>query len=168
MNQFIALNSRNGQRTFLPRLRSRLRSNQEGSAVIEMAVTLPLVMLIMTGIFSFSMSLYQKLQLAEAVSNAGHMLAVDRGDHDPCATATNAIYNAAPGLSRTSLTIAITLNGNPETSSSCPGSGTTSPNTDLAEGSNALIQVSYPSSLSVYGRNFGGFDLVSQVTEVVQ
>lgn len=58
-------------------------SDSEGGALVEMAVTLPLIMLIMTGIFSFSMALYQKLQLAETVAAAGRQLAVDRGDHDP-------------------------------------------------------------------------------------
>jgi len=48
-----------------------------------MAVTLPIVMAVMTGIFSFSIALYQKLQLAEAVSNAGHMLVTDGGDNGP-------------------------------------------------------------------------------------
>lgn len=161
--------STNGQGNFISSLSGKsFLSDNEGSAIIEMAVSLPLIMLIMTGIFSFSVALYQKLQLAEAVSNAGHYLAVARGDHDPCATATAAVQNAAPGLSTKSLTITIILNGTTETSSSCPGTGTTGANTDLAEGKNAQIKVTYPTALNVYGRSFASFNLQSQVTEVVQ
>ena len=82
----------------IARLRGLFGTDSEGGALVEMAVTLPIVMAVMTGIFSFSIALYQKLQLAEAVSNAGHLLATDRGDTDPCTTATNAVYAAAPGL----------------------------------------------------------------------
>jgi hypothetical protein len=52
----------------------------QGGAPVEMAVSLPVVLLLMTGIFSFSTALYQKLQLAEAVSNAGRVLAAERED----------------------------------------------------------------------------------------
>ena len=152
-------------------------SDSEGGALVEMAVTLPLIMLIMTGIFSFSMALYQKLQLAEAVAAAGRQLAVDRGSHDPCADVTNAIDNGAPGLSQSTLNqgIVITINGTVEPSGSCPGSGTTGANADLsnAQGQNAQVQVTYPTTLSVVniwggGSNFGSVNLISQVTEVVQ
>ena len=61
------------------RVRTFLRSREEGGALVEMAVTLPIVMVIMTGVFSFSIALYQKLQLAEAVSVGGRQLAVARG-----------------------------------------------------------------------------------------
>ena len=160
------------------RVRRFLRSDSEGGALVEMAVTLPLIMLIMTGIFSFSMALYQKLQLAEAVAAAGRELAIDRGSHDPCADITSAIDNGAPGLNQTTLNngIVITINGITEPSGSCPGSGTTGSNTDLenAKGLNVQIQVTYPTTLSVvnvWGNGTGGFsslNLISQVTEVVQ
>jgi Flp pilus assembly protein TadG len=144
------------------------RNREEGSALVEMAVTLPLIMLIMTGVFSFSVALYQKLQLAEAVSNAGRYLAVDRGDHDPCATAVNAIYAAAPGLKSSSITITVTLNGVKNTSGTCPGTGTATPNSNLAEGSNAMIQASFPTGVAVFGAKYATFNLASQITEVVQ
>ncbi|HEX4285006.1 MAG TPA: TadE family protein [Terracidiphilus sp.] len=165
------------KKSILSRIRRFLRSDSEGGALVEMAVTLPLIMLIMTGIFSFSMALYQKLQLAEAVAAAGRQLAVSRGSHDPCADVTNAIYNGAPGLDKTSLNqgLVITINGHTETSASCPGPGATGANADLdgAEGQNALVKVTYPTMLNVLniwgtGPGFGSVNLVSQVTEVVQ
>jgi len=164
-------------KSMISRVRRFLHSNSEGGALVEMAVTLPLIMLIMTGIFSFSMALSQKLQLAEAVAAAGRQLAVDRGSHDPCADVQNAIDNGAPGLSQATLNngIVIKINGKTEPSGTCPGSGTTGANTDLnnAQGESAYIQVTYPTTLSVVniwggGSNFGSVNLISQVTEVVQ
>ncbi len=40
--------------------------DNEGGALVEMAISLPILLLIMTGIFSFSVALYQKLQLARS------------------------------------------------------------------------------------------------------
>ncbi len=164
-------------KSVISRVRRFLHSDSEGGALVEMAVTLPLIMLIMTGIFSFSMALYQKLQLAEAVAAAGRQLAVDRGAHDPCADVQNAIDNGAPGLSQATLNqgIVLTINGKTEPTGTCPGPGTTGAEADLeaAQGFNVQIQVTYPTTLSVVniwggGSNFGSVNLISQVTEVVQ
>jgi Flp pilus assembly protein TadG len=137
---------------------------EEGGALVEMAVTLPLIMLIMTGIFSFSIAIYQKLQLAEAVSNGGHYLAVDRGDTDPCLTVANAIYAAAPGLNQGSLSLTFTINGGASTGPTCASSSAS-----MVSGGTAQIQASYPCTLSVYGMNFASnCSLQTQITEVVQ
>jgi Flp pilus assembly protein TadG len=144
-------------------------SDSEGGALVEMAVTLPVIMAVMTGIFSFSIALYQKLQLAEAVSNAGHMLATDRGDNDPCTTATNALYAAGPGLKQSSLSITYTLNGHGY------GSGVTScaaspgvANANMVANGSAQIQVTYPCVLAVYGLRYSSCTISSQITEDVQ
>lgn len=144
-----------------------IRSMEEGGALVEMAVTLPLLMMIMTGIFSFSVAIYQKLQLAEAVSNGGHYLAVDRGDSDPCKTVANAIYNAAPGLNPNSMSLTFTINGT-QSGPTCPGSSGTA-NANMVSGGNAQIDATYPCALGVYGANFAGTcSLKSEITEVIQ
>lgn len=139
---------------------------EEGGALVETAVTLPLIMMIMTGIFSFSIAIYQKLQLTEAVSNGGHYLAVDRGDSDPCQTVANAIYNAAPGLSSSAMSLSFTINGGSPTGPTCSGSNGA---TNMVTNATAEIQASYPCSLSVYGMSFASnCSLQTQITEVVQ
>jgi Flp pilus assembly protein TadG len=138
--------------------------SEEGGALVETAVTLPLIMMIMTGIFSFSIAIYQKLQLAEAVSNGGHYLAVDRGDTDPCKTVANAIYSAAPGLSQSSMSLTFTINGGGSTGPTCASSASS-----MVSGGTAEIQASYPCTLSVYGMNFASnCSLQTQITEIVQ
>ncbi|MGO9433059.1 MAG: TadE/TadG family type IV pilus assembly protein [Terracidiphilus sp.] len=159
----------NKGRSLRARLRRLFVSDSEGGALVEMAVTLPIVMAVMTGIFSFSIALYQKLQLAEAVSNAGHLLATDRGDNDPCTTATNAIYAAAPGLAQSKLTLTYTLNGVGQGSgtTACAASGGAA-NPNMVAGGNAEIQAQYTCALGVYGMKYTTCTIASQVTEVVQ
>ena len=142
---------------------------EDGGALVEMAVTLPIVMAVMTGIFSFSIALYQKLQLAEAVSNAGHMLVTDRGDNDPCTTATNAIYAAAPGLTQSNIILTYTLNGNNYgTGTTACAAGAGAANANMVAGKNAEIQATYGCTLGVYGMRYTSCSLASQITEVVQ
>lgn len=145
------------------------RRHDEGSAIVEMAVVLPVMMAVLTGIFSFSIALYQKLQLAEAVSNAGHVLATDRGDNDPCNTATNALYAAAPGLSHANLTLTYTLNGHAYSAgtTSCAASGGAANPYMVANGS-AQIQATYTCTLGVYGMKYTSCSVASQITEDVQ
>lgn len=150
------------------RRRSLLRSC-EGGALVEVAVTLPIVMVIMTGIFSFSIALYQKLQLAEAVSVGGRQLAVARGQTDACTMVTNAIYAAAPGLTSNSITLTYVLNGTSPTNGTSNGAGVSScSTTDLAAGTYAQVKATYPCSLSVYGMSYTSCSLGTQITEVVQ
>lgn len=162
---------RGGSRTpsFIARLLEGSGSSTEGGALVEMAVVLPLLMVVMTGIFSFSIALYQKLQLAEAVGNAGRLLAVDRGAVDPCQDATNAIYAAAPGLQQGNLTITYSLDGANYGSgvTSCPGASGTA-NANMVQGQTATVVATYPTSISIYGASLGSFNLATQVTEVIQ
>lgn len=158
-----------GKDSFITRLRGDSGSGTEGGAIVEMALALPLILLIMTGIFSFSIALYQKLQLAEAVGNAGRQLAVARGSIDPCQDATNNIYTAAPGLTQSNITLTFTINGTNYGSgvTTCPGPGGTK-NTDMVQGQTAVIQATYPTTVFAYGAQFGNITLGSQITEVIQ
>ncbi|WP_109487644.1 TadE/TadG family type IV pilus assembly protein [Occallatibacter savannae] len=151
-------------RSICHRLQKALTANDRGSAIAETAVAMPIILLVMTGIFSFSVALHQKLALAEAVSAGGRVLAVERGDTDPCQKATDAIYAAAPTLSRSNMTISYVLNG------VAIGSGVTScPNTPnmVATGS-AQITATYPVSVSIYGKSFGNLSLQTQLSEAIQ
>lgn len=155
--------------SLVSRVRELLVSDSEGGAIVEIAVTLPLVMLVMTGIFSFSMALYQKVQLAEAVSNAGHYLAVARGDHDPCANAVADVSAGAPGLTANPIVVTLTLNGT-ALPQSCPGTKATdpSPNFASAQGQRVTVGATYSTSLGVYQSQYSTITLASQISEVVQ
>jgi len=147
-------------------VRTLMGSDTQGGALVEMAVTLPLVLGILTGIMSFSIALYQKMEVAEAVSAGGRVLALERGDTDPCAKVAAAIYAAEPGLTQGSYTLTFKLNG-VSTGASCPGAGGTA-NADMVSGGTAQVVAKYPCSLNVYGIKYSTCTLASQVTETVQ
>lgn len=164
-----SLPSANASRSAHRRFRGIVRGRQ-GSAIVELAFGLPILLLILTGIFWFSIALYQKLQLAEAISVGGRYLAVDRGDTDPCASAASKIYAAAPGLTQSNLTLNFTINGVP-TGASCPG-GSGAANGNMVSGANAQISASYPCTL-VFFKAYGSSpstvcDIKAAVVEVVQ
>ena len=153
--------------------RSGLRSQRgtEGGALVEIAVTLPLILFLMTGIFSFSVALYQKFALTEAVSAGGRAIAVGIDDSDPCQTAVAAMQAAAPLLTPSSMSITITIKqqtvatATQVTTGTCPSTGF-SPS--LGTGDQATVFASYPCTLGVYGVNFGSCQLNSQITETMQ
>ena len=159
-----------------------LHSSERGSALVEMAIVMPIMLMMLTGIFSFSVVFYQKLQLAEAVANAGRVMATERGDSDPCATTASAIYAAAPALAKSNLTLTFTLGGT-NTSGTVSGGtaygGTkgTAPTCTAAGngGANAMqagwpaqIQATYPCTLSVYAFHYSNCNLGTIDTEVIQ
>ncbi len=137
----------------------------EGGAMVEIAVTLPLILLVMTGIFSFSIALHQKLTLTQAVSNGGRTLAIERGQSDPCSDSYNAMLAAAPTLDPSKLSVSITLKsgGTSYTTHTCSGTSGA-----MAAGDVAQIVATYPCTLQVYGVNFSQCQLRSQISEVVQ
>ncbi len=159
---------RSENRSPLTRIRAFFGSGSEGGALVELAVTLPLVLLLITGIFAFSIALYQKLLLAEAVSDGGRVLAVARGQSDPCQQAAGDVYNGiTPMMSTSNLTLTITLNGSP-TVVSGGSTGAACAGVTMSPGGSAMITATYTCSLAVYGYTFPGCTLGSQVAEIIQ
>ena len=162
--------------------RGHLIGSEHGGALVEMALVMPIMLAMLTSIFSFSVVLYQKLQLGEAVSNAGRVMALERGDTDPCATTANSIYAAAPALAKSSMTLTFTLGGTNSGGSVSGGTiyggtkGTAPTCTAAGNGGSAAlqagwpaeIQATYPCSFFVYNTKLGSCSVTTQVTEVIQ
>jgi Flp pilus assembly protein TadG len=142
-----------------------------------MALVLPILMLVLTGIFSFGIAMANYMQLTEAVSVGGRTLAVSRGQYlDPCAAAVSAIQSAAPSLTPSKLTFTFVLNGTTYSGTSCSSSdynsgaagAITTAGNAFPPGS-AQVIVTYPCNLAVYGRNLvPSCNLTAQTTELVQ
>jgi Flp pilus assembly protein TadG len=150
--------------SIIKRLRESLAHHEQGGALVETAVSMPIILLVMTGIFSFSVALHQKLALAEAVAAGGRVLAVERGDTDPCQKATDAIYAAAPTLNKSNLKISYVLDGAAVGSNvtTCPD------NPNMTPGRAAQITATYPIAVSIYGKSFGNLSLQTQISEGIQ
>jgi Flp pilus assembly protein TadG len=154
-----------------------IRRLEEGQALVEAALVMPLLLLAGTGILIFGIYMAQILSLTEGVGSAGRVLAVSAGlTTDPCSVASQAFRNAAPILDPTKLTYKIILNpgtgDNPYSGSSCSSSSTTTGAAgNLQTTGTATVQVTYTGcSLSFYGNKLlpNGCSITQQVTEVVQ
>jgi Flp pilus assembly protein TadG len=148
-------------------LRARLRSGEEGQSLVEFALVMSMVLLpLMAFFFTLSMALDHRLQLDEGVSNGGRVLALQRGQTDPCAATITAIEAAAPGLTPASFSFTFVISG--------PGGGsytTTCPTTTtvyMTSGDNAEVEVTYPYTLNIYGAPVAAGTFHSNITEVTQ
>lgn len=148
----------------VPGLEDGWLDGDEGQSLIEFAVCLPVLLLIVTGILAFGVSLNNYVMLTDAVGIGARRLAVGRGQStDACNDASSAVYSAAPFLTPANLSFTFVVNGSTYTGPTCSSAGS------LVQYSTAQVQVTYPCTLKVYGMNFGpNCTLKAQTTEVVQ
>ena len=163
-----------GRRSAIARLRSRLRSDSEGSAIIEMALIVPMMMALILGMFSFGIILNNYLLVTSAAGAGARALALSRGSGlaDPCAIAVTAAKNAAPTLRQDGMTPSIiwtTVNASGTatptsyTTGSCPGLAS-----QLSEGDNIQMSITYQDNLLLYGWSPSVMTIVGQTNELVE
>lgn len=170
---FISLTSRSTARAHFAECLQRLlcSGEEQGSSIIELAVSLPVLLLVVTGILSFGLAINNYITLTDATNVAARQLAINRGQTtDPCSLVANAVYGAAPILNRSSFTFSYVLNGTPYTGTSCSSlSTTTGAAGNLVQGGTAVVTVTYPCTLKAYGANFSpSCNLTAQTAELVQ
>jgi len=173
--QPAAAGSRHGWRNLiLPGewLRALKFADEEGSALVEFALILPMMLLLTTGVLVFGVAMNNYLQLTNAVSVGARTLAINGGiTTDPCATASSAIIAAAPGLTSSKLTFSYSLGGHSQSGPSCSSSSVESgAAAELASGTTVTVTAQYPLNLSVFGNKYSATNAVLQATssELVQ
>jgi Flp pilus assembly protein TadG len=145
--------------------------DERGQAMLEIALCLPVLLLLVTGIMVFGLAMNNYLMLTNATNTGVNQLAVYRGyTTDPCNTVATSVYAAAPNLNRANMTFNLTLNGTVYTGTSCSSSSTTTgAAANMVQGTRAVVNVTYPCNLVVYGKNFApGCKLESQTSAVIQ
>ena len=152
--------------------RALMRAGEQGSAIVEFAMILPMLLLLTTGVLVFGVAMNNYMQLTNAVSQGARALAVSAEiTLDPCATAYTAITGAAPGLTPSKLTFSYVLNGTTYSGSTCSSTSVTSGAAgNLSSGTTATVTVTYPLNLSVFGKAFSASNAVLSATstELVQ
>lgn len=151
-----------------------------------MALVLPILLAVLTGVFSFGIALNQYLVLTNAVNNAARAFAMGAqtdgsvsmlGSGDPCKYAAQAIQNGATNLNTSNLTYTITYTtylGDPTTAGTTTtytGSGATLPTCSakkLYQYDIVQIKAVYPVSPSLYGWASRSLSLTAQSVEMVQ
>jgi len=138
------------------RVRAFFRSRAEGSALVETALVLPILMSIMLGMFSLTMALYTFQKLGYATFAGAQELGESRGLYsDPCYQAAQTILAGLPGITASKVTITMTITGssgstpysfagNVASGSGCTAAGTGgSTGTQLLANEPATVTVSY-------------------------
>ena len=145
----------------------RHTEGEEGQALLEFAVSLPILLVVVTGILAFGVVLNNYVVLTNATDDGARALSISRGQTtDPCATTAAAVYAAAPILRQSGYVFTITLNGTKYTGTTCNSSAAVA---NVVQGAQAQVSVSYPCSLAMYGMNAApGCMLQAQTTEIIQ
>jgi Flp pilus assembly protein TadG len=145
-------------------VRSRLHSGDEGNAIVEFAMVLPLMMLLTTGIFAFGFAISNQLTLTQALgTGAQYLQQIRTSTSDPCNDTFTAIKNAAPYLNASNIAVTVTMNGvtPPQTGHTCAGA-----QSNLTPGVAVTVVAKYPCTLAVYSMSFtSSCQLSAQVTE---
>ncbi|MGI4756655.1 MAG: TadE/TadG family type IV pilus assembly protein [Janthinobacterium lividum] len=141
-----------------------LLSLDSGQALVEFALVLPVLLLVVFGIFTFGIAFSNYLVLEDATNVGARQLAISRGQTtDPCSTASTAVIAAAPTLTKANLGFSYTFNGNAASGTSC-----TSAAVYLVQNATAKITVTYPCSLVSFRWNYGACTLTAATAELIQ
>jgi len=137
---------------------------EEGNAMIETALVLPMLLGIITAIFGFGIGYNNQLTLTSAVGSSAQRLQLLRNTTtDPCLDAFTAITSAAPGLNSSKITMTYSFNGTAVTpvQNSCSGEQTL-----LVSGQPVTVTAKYPCAPPVYGATLSSScQLSATVTE---
>jgi len=131
------------------RVHTRLRTDDEGSNLVEFALILPLLLMFLTGIFSIGAAFEHHQALWQAVGVGAQQLSQSRDSSvDPCAETFAAITGVAPNLDPVKLNLTITMNGVGVSGKNCAGSLSA---LKLAQPGSVTVQATYPCSVQVFG-----------------
>lgn len=150
-------------------------SHNEGGSLVEFAIVLPLIMVLMTGMFSFGIGLNNYIVVTNAVNLGARTIALARNQTtpalagtDPCAYAVQVANASASTITTSAITYAITYT----TTASTPAVATPYTNTCaglvMNPGDTVQLKATYPYSLAVYGWKSTSINLVGQTSELVQ
>jgi Flp pilus assembly protein TadG len=132
-----------------------------------MALVLPVLAMLVLGLFSVATMFMNYLDLTEATGQGAQYLQLVGGSNtvtDPCQGAYLAITQAAPSLTPANITLTFNLAGTSVSGKTCNGASYMSL---LSQGATVSITATYPCNLSFYGVNYdpGGCTLSATSSE---
>ncbi len=169
------------------RAKRRLGRDERGSAMVETALVLPVLLGVVMGIITFGVAFGNYLALTNATAMGAQALSISRGQSlDPCQTVYNAFQLGAQNLPLSGLTFTILVDspatGSTETTlytlyqgskgvaPTCSSKNLTSgAPSELLANDVASVKVTYPCNLVIYGKDFApNCTLTAQTSEVIQ
>ena len=120
---------------------------EEGSALVEFAVTMPLLMIVLAGSASFSLALYYLQQVGNATSSAVMSVGSEANlfpNGDPCAAAKSFVTSALPNVTPSKLSLTLTITDTSLGTETYSGTGTSFSCTSAPS-----MEPNYPVTLTV-------------------
>jgi Flp pilus assembly protein TadG len=142
------------------------RSDETGSSLVELALCLPILLALVTGIASFGIAFNNYIMLTNAVDTGARQLSILAGlTTDPCKDVSKTIAAAAPLLNSANIKYSFNLNGAPYANKTTCTDGAA----QVVANTPMQVTVTYPCSLLIYGKNvIPGCTLTAQATELEQ
>src|SRR5580693_4039516 len=89
-------------------MRAKGLIGEQGTSLVELAVSLPIMLMLLTGAASFSLAFYFLQQLGNATTSGVQLVAADQGlVSDPCETGAAAVEGGLPNWATTKLTFTL-------------------------------------------------------------
>jgi Flp pilus assembly protein TadG len=130
-------------------MRTRLfRKNQQGQAMVEFAIVLPVLLLLVLGLMQFGLAYFHHLTVTDAVRAGARQAAVSRELPDPAGTAEARVRAAATDLVQADLEVYVT--------------------SSWVQGEDVEVRATYPYDINLLGMVLYSGDLKSSTTERVE
>jgi len=135
---------------------TRRRRNEEGQALIEFALVLPLLLLLVFGIIQFGILFNNYITLTDAVRAGARQAAVSRTLPDPVAVTTDRVQRSAYSLKVSDLGVTVTPYD--------PSDGSAT----WVQGGDVTVEATYPYAINLLGFVVFSGNLKSKTTERVE
>jgi Flp pilus assembly protein TadG len=170
----------------LPFVRKR---REEGQALVEFALVMPVVLLILFAIIQFGIMLNTYITVTDSARSGARQLALEQGNNDPCDPSVRVATNAgqSAGIGASNVTIGFTSATAPTvtttTNDYCEGTvsgSTTSPTTYTysptgtntigteIQGDTASMIVNKPFTLSIFGLGIFHITLSASASDAIE
>jgi Flp pilus assembly protein TadG len=152
----------------LREFRGRLYSSDEqGGALVETAICLPILLALLMGIASFGITLNNYISLTNGVDLAARQLSISAGQTaDPCALGVQTIESSNPSLITSKLGFTFVFNGNSYSGTSAQSCSKGA--AQLTSGTSVQVTATYPCSISLFGLSLPSCALSAQTSELTQ
>ena len=124
--------------------------HEDGQAITEFAIILPLLMVLLLGIIQFGIIFNNYITLTDATRAGARTAAVNRFLGDNGASAVTAVENSAQGLDQSVLDPTISVTASPDWKTT---------------GNEVTVTASYPYSINILGWTVKAGDLTSTTKE---
>jgi Flp pilus assembly protein TadG len=129
---------------------------QEGQAMVEFALVLPVLLLLIMGIIQFGILFNNYVTLTDAVRAGARQAAVSRGLTDPVAATESRVKKSAAGLKASDLAITVTPLD--------PNDGSA----NWVQGGDVTVKATYPYRINLFGVVVMSGRFESETTERVE